>query len=123
MDGQPDETVLVLISMSLPSVQVASEHVDQLIGSEEFASTIGNFDRNFSTLLVSLLDQLSLFSATDCEHNMTNIIHRLDFNGFYTEGLERLAAERRSKEREEDLQDQGGSEAVTGPDEPVGGGT
>ena len=75
--------------------------MDQLIGSEEFASTIGNFDSNFSTLLVSLLDQLSLFSTTDCEHNMTNIIHRLDFNGFYTEGLEKLAAERRSRELEE----------------------
>ncbi|XP_071785890.1 gamma-tubulin complex component 2-like [Asterias amurensis] len=83
------------------ATKVASEHVDQLIGSEEFASTIGNFDSNFSTLLVSLLDQLSLFSTTDCEHNMTNIIHRLDFNGFYTEGLEKLAAERRSRELEE----------------------
>ncbi|XP_030832712.1 gamma-tubulin complex component 2-like [Strongylocentrotus purpuratus] len=80
-----------------------------LIGSEEFASTIANFDSNFSTLLVSLLDQLSLFSTTDCEHNMTNIIHRLDFNGFYTEGLERVAAERRSKEYEGEAQDQAGA--------------
>ncbi|XP_022084041.1 gamma-tubulin complex component 2-like [Acanthaster planci] len=91
------------------ATKVASEHVDQLIGSEEFASTIDNFDSNFSTLLVGLLDQLSLFSTTDCEHNMTNIIHRLDFNGFYTEGLERVAAERRSKEYQEEGQDQGAS--------------
>ncbi|XP_071958685.1 gamma-tubulin complex component 2-like isoform X2 [Antedon mediterranea] len=76
------------------TTKVVNEHVDQLIASEEFKRTISNFDTNFSTLLIELLDKLSIYSTTNCEHNMMNIIHRLDFNGFYTHQLEDLALER-----------------------------
>ncbi|CAJ0918942.1 unnamed protein product [Ranitomeya imitator] len=62
-----------------------------------FESTINNFDTNFSTHLMDLLDKLSMYSTNDCEHSMINIIYRLDFNGFYTEHLKRLSAERSQK--------------------------
>ncbi|XP_059386526.1 gamma-tubulin complex component 2 isoform X2 [Carassius carassius] len=62
-----------------------------------FEATISKFDSNFSTLLLDLLDKLSIYSTNDCEHSMINIIYRLDFNGFYTERLEKMAIERSQK--------------------------
>lgn len=76
------------------AIRVVADHVGQLDSSEDFAQTVANFDSNFSSLLIDLLDKLSLYSATNCEHTMMNIIHRLDFNGFYTERLEKVAADR-----------------------------
>uniref|UniRef100_A0A8C6TN07 Gamma-tubulin complex component n=1 Tax=Neogobius melanostomus TaxID=47308 RepID=A0A8C6TN07_9GOBI len=62
-----------------------------------FEATINKFDSNFSLLLLDLLDKLSVYSTNDCEHSMISIIYRLDFNGFYTERLERMAGERSQK--------------------------
>uniref|UniRef100_A0A8C5Q7X0 Gamma-tubulin complex component n=1 Tax=Leptobrachium leishanense TaxID=445787 RepID=A0A8C5Q7X0_9ANUR len=74
-----------------------AEHVDAFQSSSGFESTINNFDSNFSTHLLDLLDKLSMYSTNDCEHSMINIIYRLDFNGFYTESLKQLSAERNPK--------------------------
>ncbi|XP_020828724.1 gamma-tubulin complex component 2 isoform X3 [Phascolarctos cinereus] len=74
-----------------------AEHVDALQLTSGFEATINKFDKNFSTHLLDLLDKLSVFSTNDCEHSMVSVISRLDFNGFYTERLERLSAERSQK--------------------------
>uniref|UniRef100_A0A8D3ADA3 Gamma-tubulin complex component n=1 Tax=Scophthalmus maximus TaxID=52904 RepID=A0A8D3ADA3_SCOMX len=74
-----------------------AEHVDALQSDAGFEATIIKFDSNFSTLLLELLDKLSIYSTNDCEHSMISIIYRLDFNGFYTERLERMAVERSQK--------------------------
>uniref|UniRef100_A0A8C1QJ60 Gamma-tubulin complex component n=1 Tax=Cyprinus carpio TaxID=7962 RepID=A0A8C1QJ60_CYPCA len=74
-----------------------AEHVDALQSDSGFEATISKFDSNFSTLLLDLLDKLSIYSTNDCEHSMINIIYRLDFNGFYTERLEKMAIERSQK--------------------------
>uniref|UniRef100_A0A8C7SLV4 Gamma-tubulin complex component n=1 Tax=Oncorhynchus mykiss TaxID=8022 RepID=A0A8C7SLV4_ONCMY len=74
-----------------------AEHVDTLQSYSCFEATVSKFDSNFSTLLLDLLDKLSVYSTNDCEHSMINIIYRLDFNGFYTERLERMAIERSQK--------------------------
>ncbi|XDV44944.1 hypothetical protein PO909_013148 [Leuciscus waleckii] len=74
-----------------------AEYVDALQSDSGFEGTISKFDSNFSTLLLDLLDKLSIYSTNDCEHSMINIIYRLDFNGFYTERLERMAIERSQK--------------------------
>ncbi|KAK7919426.1 hypothetical protein WMY93_010710 [Mugilogobius chulae] len=66
-------------------------------GSLDAAASQGVFDNNFSLLLLDLLDKLSIYSTNDCEHSMISIIYRLDFNGFYTERLERMAVERSQK--------------------------
>ncbi|XP_078284741.1 gamma-tubulin complex component 2 [Rhinoraja longicauda] len=71
-----------------------AEHVEALHSASGFEGTINTFDNNFSTNLLDLLDRLSISSTNDCEHSMINIIYRLDFNGFYTERLERMSAER-----------------------------
>uniref|UniRef100_A0A3Q0S5W1 Gamma-tubulin complex component n=1 Tax=Amphilophus citrinellus TaxID=61819 RepID=A0A3Q0S5W1_AMPCI len=74
-----------------------AEHVDSLQSDAGFEATISKFDSNFSMLLLDLLDKLSIYSTNDCEHSMISIIYRLDFNGFYTERLERMAIERSQK--------------------------
>ena len=66
--------------------------MDQMISGEDFERTIQNFDNNFSLHLMDLLEKLSHYSTIDCEHQMLNIIARLDHNGFYTAQLEKKAA-------------------------------
>ncbi|EDO46105.1 predicted protein, partial [Nematostella vectensis] len=70
-----------------------ADHLSQMISGEDFERTVMNFDKNFSRHLLDLLEKLSHYSTTDCEHQMLNIIARLDHNGFYTAQLEKRAAE------------------------------
>lgn len=74
-----------------------AEHVDAPQLASSFEATINKFDKNFSAHLLDLLARLSVYSTSDCEHGMASVISRLDFNGFYTEQLERLSAERSQK--------------------------
>ncbi|XP_057590740.1 gamma-tubulin complex component 2 isoform X2 [Hippopotamus amphibius kiboko] len=74
-----------------------AEHVDAPQLASSFEATISKFDKNFSAHLLDLLARLSIYSTSDCEHGMASVISRLDFNGFYTERLERLSAERSQK--------------------------
>ncbi|XP_026526589.1 gamma-tubulin complex component 2 [Notechis scutatus] len=74
-----------------------AEQADSLHVSSGFEATINKFDSNFSAHLLDLLDKLSIYSTNECEHSMINIIYRLDFNGFYTERLEHMSAERSQK--------------------------
>uniref|UniRef100_A0A668TZG6 Gamma-tubulin complex component n=1 Tax=Oreochromis aureus TaxID=47969 RepID=A0A668TZG6_OREAU len=78
-------------------MQFLADHADSLQTDASFEATISKFDSNFSMLLLDLLDKLSIYSTNDCEHSMISIIYRLDFNGFYTERLERMAIERSQK--------------------------
>ncbi|XP_015665447.1 gamma-tubulin complex component 2 [Protobothrops mucrosquamatus] len=77
--------------------KLLAEQADSLHVSSGFEATINKFDSNFSAHLLDLLDKLSIYSTNDCEHSMINIIYRLDFNGFYTERLEHMSAERSQK--------------------------
>ncbi|XP_061837149.1 gamma-tubulin complex component 2 isoform X2 [Nerophis lumbriciformis] len=79
------------------TTKLSPQHADTLQADGGFETTILNFDNNFSVLLLDLLDKLSIFSTNDCEHSMISIIYRLDFNGFYTERLEKMAVERSQK--------------------------
>ncbi|TFK03290.1 Gamma-tubulin complex component 2 [Platysternon megacephalum] len=77
--------------------KLLAEHADAFQLTSGFEATINKFDSNFSTHLLDLLDKLSVYSTNDCEHSMINIIYRLDFNGFYTERLEYISAQRSQK--------------------------
>ena len=66
--------------------------MDEVINSSDFERTVANFDNNFSKYLLGLLDKLSSFSKTDFQHQMLNIVTRLDHNGFYGKQLEKMAA-------------------------------
>uniref|UniRef100_A0A668ARY8 Gamma-tubulin complex component n=1 Tax=Myripristis murdjan TaxID=586833 RepID=A0A668ARY8_9TELE len=98
MDGPPNQSERTEEAEKKKlTTKFLAEHVDALQSDAGFEATISKFDSNFSTLLLDLLDKLSIYSTNDCEHSMINIIYRLDFNGFYTERLERMAIERSQK--------------------------
>ena len=63
-----------------------------MISGADSEPIIQNFDNNFSLHLMDLLEKLSHYSTMDCEHQMLNIIARLDHNGYYTAQLEKKAA-------------------------------
>ncbi|RVE59987.1 hypothetical protein OJAV_G00193930 [Oryzias javanicus] len=95
--GTMDEAPTQSESEKKLTTKYAAEHVDALQSDAGLEATISKFDSNFSMLLLDLLDKLSIYSTNDCEHSMISIIYRLDFNGFYTERLERMAVERSQK--------------------------
>ena len=72
--------------------QILSKDMDEVINSSDFERTVQNFDNNFSKYLLGLLNKLSSFSKTDFQHQMLNIVTRLDHNGFYGKQLEKMAA-------------------------------
>ena len=57
-------------------MQVLSEHVDDLVRNENFERTIGNFDANFSRLLLELLDKIMEFSTSNEGVKLLNILYR-----------------------------------------------
>lgn len=85
--------IAIFILLLLSRLQIVSDHVDKMISGEDFERTIQNFDSNFSLHLMDLMEKLSHYSTIDCEHQMLNIIARLDHNGYYTAQLEKKAAE------------------------------
>uniref|UniRef100_A0A7N8YAI2 Gamma-tubulin complex component n=1 Tax=Mastacembelus armatus TaxID=205130 RepID=A0A7N8YAI2_9TELE len=98
MDGPPTQSEYAEeAEKKRLTTKFLAEHVDALQSDTGFEATINKFDTNFSMLLLDLLDKLSIYSTNDCEHSMISIIYRLDFNGFYTERLERMAIERSQK--------------------------
>uniref|UniRef100_H3AUY2 Gamma-tubulin complex component n=1 Tax=Latimeria chalumnae TaxID=7897 RepID=H3AUY2_LATCH len=98
MRGPPTQSERVEeVEMKRLTSKYLAEQMDALHLTSGFEATITKFDSNFSTHLLDLLDKLSIYSTNDCEHSMINIIYRLDFNGFYTERLKRMSAERSQK--------------------------
>ncbi|ESO07657.1 hypothetical protein HELRODRAFT_170184 [Helobdella robusta] len=72
-----------------------SEHMDEITSNDNYELTVANFDTNFSKYLVDLLDKIVDYSVSKCEHKLLNIIHRLDYNGFYKKQLDKLVVEKR----------------------------
>lgn len=59
-------------------------------------ATLSLIDREFTSYLVELLDQLNITSTKDGEHYMASMIGRLNYNGFYTTQLEESQSRRLS---------------------------
>lgn len=76
------------------ATQVLAEHVDHILEDQNFEQTIVRFDSNFSRHLLELLDKIMDEFNKSYEHKLFNIIYRLDFNGYYTEKLKAMSAER-----------------------------
>ena len=78
-------------SGSAPKISI--HHYDRMMSTENIEKTIGNFDTNFSRLLIELLDKLSVLSGTEKEQDMMNLVFRLDHNSFYSEYQRKLITE------------------------------
>lgn len=61
--------------------------MDALQSDVGFEASIIKFDSNFSTLLLDLLDKLSIYSTNDCEHSMISIIYRYNCSHSYSRSL------------------------------------
>ncbi|XP_059166589.1 gamma-tubulin complex component 2-like isoform X2 [Physella acuta] len=84
--------------MKKTAAKIVSEHIDKVLADASFEEAILGFDKDFSRLLLELLDKIMDENNKTYEHKLFNIIYRLDFNGFYTEKLEAMSAERALKD-------------------------
>jgi hypothetical protein len=70
-------------------VQVASEHTTRLAKDDSFKRTIATYETNFNITLKQLMDALQIISTTEANHQMANLVMRLDFNDFYKKYFEK----------------------------------
>lgn len=64
------------------------EKVNNLIQDKNFIKTIEKFEYNFTITLKQLITSLHLIYTTEANHQMANLILRLDFNDFYKQYFE-----------------------------------
>jgi hypothetical protein len=57
-------------------LKVVAEHVDLMMGSENFERTIANFDNNFSGKLIELLKKIMDLSSESGQFKLLNILYR-----------------------------------------------
>lgn len=60
---------------------------------ENFEQEVAKFDLRFTSVLVSLLDKISQLARENYNERILNILHRLDFNGFYSKALDNFRCE------------------------------
>lgn len=59
-------------------------------GTEDFNEDVARYDLQFSSVLFSLLDRISQLGRDNYNEKVLNILHRLDFNGFYTTAIDQF---------------------------------
>nr|CAB3267375.1 gamma-tubulin complex component 2 [Phallusia mammillata] len=67
----------------LTATRETSTHLEDLTSSEEHLASVSTFERNFSTVLKQLLQDIAFISREQGQHCLFNILHKLDYNGFY----------------------------------------
>uniref|UniRef100_H2ZE07 Gamma-tubulin complex component n=1 Tax=Ciona savignyi TaxID=51511 RepID=H2ZE07_CIOSA len=67
----------------LATATLASAHLDDLATSADHQVTVDAFKRNFTTVLMNLLNRVSFISREEGQHGLFNILHKLDYNGYY----------------------------------------
>lgn len=55
---------------------------------ETFVEDTAKFDLRFTSVLMSLLDKIAQLARENYNEKILNILHRLDFNGFYSQALD-----------------------------------
>jgi len=58
--------------------------------SEDFLEDMDRYDLEFSSVLFSLLDKISQLGRDNYNEKVLNILHRLDFNAFYTKAIDQF---------------------------------
>ena len=59
---------------------------------DSFSSDVAKFDFQFDSVLITLLDKIATLGRENYNERILNILHRLDFNGFYSKALEKFGA-------------------------------
>ncbi|CAK8698045.1 gamma-tubulin complex component 2-like [Clavelina lepadiformis] len=58
-------------------------HFDDLASSPEHLGLVQNYEVTFTNCLMSLLNRVAFISREQGQHCLFNIMHKLDYNGFY----------------------------------------
>uniref|UniRef100_H2ZE08 Gamma-tubulin complex component n=1 Tax=Ciona savignyi TaxID=51511 RepID=H2ZE08_CIOSA len=74
---------LLMLCVSFSNFMQASAHLDDLATSADHQVTVDAFKRNFTTVLMNLLNRVSFISREEGQHGLFNILHKLDYNGYY----------------------------------------
>jgi len=71
-----------------------SEYMQNLrfSSTDDFNQDISRFDLQFNSVLFSLLDKISQLGRDNYNEKVLNILHRIDFNGFYTAAMDQFKA-------------------------------
>jgi len=56
----------------------------------DFVDDVQRYDLQFNSVLASLLDRISQLGRDNYNEKVLNILHRLDFNGFYTSAVDQF---------------------------------
>jgi len=80
-------TVKKLLSVCKDFAQYMQNLTDTV---EDFVEDIKRYDLQFNSVLVSLLDRISQLGRDNYNEKVLNILHRLDFNGFYTTAIDQF---------------------------------
>merc|ERR1712107_632108 len=68
-----------------------AHYMDNLTDTvEDFVEDIKRYDLQFNSVLASLLDRISQLGRDNYNEKVLNILHRLDFNGFYTNAIDQF---------------------------------
>lgn len=59
-------------------------------GTDDFTEDVARYELQFSSVLFSLLDRISQLGRDNYNEKVLNILHRLDFNGFYTTAIDQF---------------------------------
>lgn len=71
-----------------------SEYMQNLrfSSTDDFNQDIARFDLQFNSVLFSLLDKISQLGRDNYNEKVLNILHRIDFNGFYSTAMDQFKA-------------------------------
>lgn len=68
-------------------MELVAQSCDEL---DTFHDEVAKFDLRFNSVLFSLLDRIAQMGRENYNERIMNILHRLDFNGFYTQALDQF---------------------------------
>ncbi|KAH8396173.1 hypothetical protein KR222_004543, partial [Zaprionus bogoriensis] len=60
--------------------------------TETFSERVNSFDLEFTGMLISFLKQINDLAKDNTADRFMNLVHRINFNGFYSEQMEKLCA-------------------------------
>ena len=86
--------LLALVQKLLAVCVDYAAFMTQLVAScddlERFAEDVRAYDLSFSSKLMTLLDKIAKMGRENYNERIMNILHRLDFNGYYSKQLDKF---------------------------------
>lgn len=94
-----EETAKISSKTAQEKRKEIGDELNKIVTADTFGKSIMEFDKNFSQLLLSLLDKIiNQMSNSLGETKIGNVLYRLDFNDYYRDQLDKLRQERHAKD-------------------------